>query len=485
MRNVLIFGSLVLAVAAAASYWQHRRPLEYGFENRGAKSPSFFRTIFPGILPRQLVENHEVVVERALLIRDPKVVDDLDFDSDPSTSQGGPWTFANVFAQAINLGQSSAASSSQIQMAADQWSSDLTTKVSPDSDTFFQGGVKVLFEQWPASSGHYPLNAVPLRLLAVVNRIDLAHSDTKMCPQPGQDMQGAEIRFVYQGIGPTENTDYLRLIVEFVAPCLSPLDLRGLGKSWMGLAAYAPSADRTYIAGLETLLGTWIPKSSAARIRMIVQSPGLIGVWASREYPFSNTGPVRSTLSQELKLDFAACDLPASDIGKFARSNTAQIIASHYTTPGSLQTQQSAINASDLFVLTLLGDQALPADQLDQVRHSLSINTCRGCHSRETSTAGFQIGVRKRTYASDLSAFLTGDPNCKRSTDTSLTSYCQVAESPLLYTPGGCSGMQAQPQSYNDLLRRHEYLDKLLNSPRAGSITWRKELSQFTAFQVD
>lgn len=485
MKTLLIAGALALVAATAAIYWHHRRPAEYGFENRSARGPNLLRKIFPQELPEQVVDNHSVVVDRALLIRDPKVVDDRDFDSDPSTSNDGPWTFANVFAQAINLGQTTAASASQIQTAVDHWNSDLNTSGSPDGDVFFADGVAVLFQQWSPSGSAYPLNKIPLRLLAVVNRIDLAHSDAMKCPQPGKDMQGAEIRFVYQGIGPTDKTDYLRVIVEFSVPCLSAGDLQGLGKSWMNLAAYDPKADRNYLTQLETLLGMWIPKSSAARIRMTVQSPGHFGLWVAREYPFSNMGLNRSTLDQELKLDFAACDLPGSELGTFARRNTAEIIDSHYATPNGLQTQQATINADDLFILTLLGDQTLSAGKLDQVRHSLSINTCRGCHSKETSTAGFQIGSRTRDNASDLSAFLTGDPNCGRSSDTSLTSYCQVVEKPLLYAKEQCSGVQAQAQSYNDLLRRHEYLDTLLNCAGPGSSACREELSRFTAFQVD
>src|SRR5205823_1113611 len=44
----------------------------------------------------------------------------------------------------------------------------------------------------------------------------------------------------------------------------------------------------------------------------------------------------------------------------------------------------------------------------NRARFGLSVNTCDGCHGRETNTGFLQVGVRGKGVASTLSGFLTG-----------------------------------------------------------------------------
>ena len=487
MRQILIISGTFVLVAAGVWCLPQTQPAEFQFLNRAAVLD---RPLRP--LPDRIAKTHGVVVDRALLIRDPVVLDDVDFDSDPATARGGKWRFGAVFARALNRARAvehlPPASAEEVQSAVEAFNSYLTR---PDGnagtavDSLFIVAMRRFEGIWSGSGRPYILDKAPLRLLAIVNRIDLAHANRQVCKEPGHEMQGAEIRFVYQGIiVPTGSQDYLRMIVEFVMPCLSPRKLQDFGAEWQALAdGPPPNQGRGYFVALEHLLDTWTAQSPAVRIRVTGQSTQ--PTWVAREYPFSATGPLPSPLEQELNVAFVTCEVPGSELGRFGRTQSDAIIDSHYETPPGLQTRQTAIQPSDLAILTLLGDNRIPSDTLDKVRHSLSVNTCRGCHSRETATNGLQIGKRMPHVASDLSAFLTGDKGCGRSSDTSQLTFCRVNESALLVKTDGCAQVTAQPQSYNDLLRRHEYLDQLLHpSHKPGSDEWQSDLAPYAALQV-
>jgi hypothetical protein len=143
-------------------------------------------------------------------------------------------------------------------------------------------------------------------------------------------------------------------------------------------------------------------------------------------------------------------------------------------------------------VLTLGMDLGL-GSRLDDVRFSLSLNSCTACHLSETRTASLQIGPRSKGHASQLSGFLTGQPDCKMSDspsgrkDTSdPIPYCPVSTHNSPDPPGNCAGVTIAPRKFNDLLRRHMYLYTVQHmSKDATKDEWTAALAKFIAYQVD
>jgi len=337
-----------------------------------------------------------------------------------------------------------------------------------------------LYDTWQSP---YPVDRFPAQLLAIVNRMDLAQPDAQKCQQEtgAGDMRGAEIRFEYAMIPRDLGKDNLRLIVEFVLPCLSSTGggFTDLAKDWIGLADSKLSMDDgTYQNALDALLRKWLARVQKTRLRI---AGGGLGPWDVREYSFEASGLVRQNLEREVNFLFGKCVDASSTFGQWARLNASHINDSQYDLPAEVQALMATIDPDEPHVLTLGADPKQPFHDLDAVRQSLSINTCRGCHSSETKPAGgVHINQRVRGSASDLSGFLSGTTNCAISKDSNLISYCQV------YPVVANCGAPRVSQFYNDLLRRDLYLDAVLHPTfAAGSPQWYASLSRYGATQVD
>jgi hypothetical protein len=535
MRTQLVLGTAVLASLGAVTQYRHHRPLKHTFQSRSANTLSFVGSVASDPIPATLIGQHTTIADQSLMIRDPMVVDAAEFNSCPqaappcsattgsattgSATTGsattGKWTFGSILKEAIcrTSGCSAPPTSKEIQRIVDMWRGNLDTGVASgqhanpavvNADTSLKLAMQYFESAWIFDST-YPVERFPVRLLAVVNRLDLAQYDPAGCKADGDngnDMRGAEIRFEFAAIEPAMQNDvpppfdYLRFIVEFVLPCQSSkgavsttfnpaqFSFPQLAQDWYGLSRIqmAPA----FPAALDKVLTKWISVSRNARIRIAAAAPG--NDWAIREYSFDPQGNLSlGYLAREVSVEFDQCWGPGDPLGVFAKNNAAQIGASQYDIgDAGLASKEQAIHPSppQPYVLTLAAS-VLPVPTLDTVRHSLSINTCRGCHSVETEiTGGLHLGQRKKGTKSTISGFLSGNKSCDNSIDSgNTTDYCTVRPLPAK----GCAVVPAE-QAYNDLLRRDLYLDTVLNPPSdapRGSSKWYLDLANYTARQKD
>jgi len=374
--------------------------------------------------------------------------------------------------------------------------------------------VKEFLAQWGAGAAH-PVGAAPVRLLAVVNRIDLAQCWKARCQAEGEDgdMRGAEIRFEYAAYD-NARQDYLRLIVEFVLPCLNSagkastdldpanFSFAQLAQDWQNLSDLHSDwskPNRDYQKHLEQVLAKWIPKAKKVRVRAAGEAPAS-GPWGLREYAFQAAGGLLPLgyLEKEVWPSFLQCVSAGSRLGRFVRTDaqgnpsgaTAQMIQqSRYDIPmtSMVGVRTARIEGAGVHALTLAGDQQLSGKDLEGVRQSLSINSCRGCHGPETETQFVQLGQRSEGETSSLSGFLTGNPDpsdngkCLPGGGPGIVQYCGTPA--VLATD--CNPVSPRAPRFNDLLRRRLYLDTVLHPASApGSDDWCEALMKYGARQV-
>jgi len=362
-----------------------------------------------------------------------------------------------------------------------------------------------LSTRWNTLDPARPLNTIPLRLLAVVNRVDLARSGNSGCP--AAMYCGAEFRFVYAGITETESNPpdpllvhpYFSLIFEFALPKLSGYDLQKLAVAWDSLADTSVT-DTAYPGALETelaaLYAQWAqglradgqlatPADSQVRIRVNAIT-NEDGPWHMAQFAVSAAGIIQVPLDQQFSDSFPLNQCVSSSTAKKYKLDTilaapGRIVAADYnffmpgtnckdvTLTGDLASCRATIESNDASVLTLdkgVVSPTAPASP-DELRYALSINSCTGCHNLETQGLGWdplqgnpphgnpydesshfdQIRYRETNSVSTLSRFLTGADDGEPS----------VSFWPVTTPLAGSCVPQPPNRGFNDLLRRALY----------------------------
>jgi hypothetical protein len=423
------------------------------------------------------------IVDYSLLIRRTEIVESRDFKQ-------GSWSFPNLMKRTFRLlGQADA------------------TEV----DGYFRAWAEssaMLSSRWAFENPNQPLSAIPLRLLAVVNRFDLGRVDVDACAS--NLVCGAEFRFVYSGIefprdqNPT-NPDlessrdpYFTAIVEFVLPALSREEFQRYTDSWIALSLPSlagipgrvvdgldrllpgdltrPLEDARDPAGinaleglLESLLARWSQdRRPYVRIRTNARVEGSGTVWQMDQRRLDPAGLVSVPLDQEPgHVDTNKCVGRDSPLGNFvALQRTAVLKSSHnfYDHPVCGDTPLTTCYASpregNNRVLTLSHDVAPPGPlaSLDRLRFAVSIASCRGCHGVETRgtqprlnryTQFDQLKYREPNEQTSLPPFLAGNDSGNASLDV-----WTVAPPPVLNCAGDAI---VGSQNYNDMFRRFLY----------------------------
>ena len=407
----------------------------------------------------QTIPKYENFVERALMIRDPAIVDDADFQPE------GSWSFASVVRRALTQvtpASQAAPPSEQAQVIWDQWRKRM------EADDRVAMGI---FEApWKASG--YSLERTPVHLLAIVNRADLARIDHAACQnsrQPGS-IGGAEVRFVFSGLPVGTDFSYLDFIVEFVLPCMSKQDFRELASDWSKLAD--GSFDKT---ALEHVLDRWTRRSVSVRLRTNATTGS--NTWDVREFVFTQAELQPHLLEDQFgrSVQLFQCQTASMPMGQFAQANLDQILKSNYDLK-NLATDSATVNAAGIPIVLTLDSKLIAGPRLDDARFSLSINSCNGCHGFETGTSFHHVGQRRAGEKSPLSAFLTG------SKDGSLSQASYQSVQPP--AADGCH-VTANRRQFNDLLRRYHFLTTVGGlKASAGDKEWERAFDAFGASET-
>ncbi|HZI11925.1 MAG TPA: hypothetical protein VE153_16185 [Myxococcus sp.] len=412
------------------------------------------------------------LADQALFVKDPAVVLDPARTWDPCTgagTQGGKWTFAHLMRE-LAQGSGSTPEAFVANWLA-LWLNDYT--VNSDTVPKREQMFTQVIQPWATASGvtatmtnvggtnvlsisgaGLDLDIAPFRLLAIVNRVDLA---TNTGGGYGGSSKAGELRFVFGVVNPDVwggggNVANCQLkpftvIFEYGVPASGCSKVIDWAQQWAQLATY-PGFTSAYLTQLETMTESVVLHGKAPakgndnalnQIRTNEIALGLpVGMrWELREFTLTNENPAAGTDTPSdgllrphtvaLTPDDATHDPNTDvDVDTFVRTIVKAAVT---PTPPVIPTDCTASFKAPFSISgrPFLGGNALvnPPTHWEALnlvttsaeevcaRKEFSINTCNGCHFADSGTNGgtstsFMHVDATSGIPATLSKFLTG-----------------------------------------------------------------------------
>ena len=368
---------------------------------------------------------------RELMITDLGVVEDT-----ARTTSGGVWTFRHLMeAMAPTAAQAPALAESLFS----SWLVDQSAGGFPvPARTAVQSEV---LDSWPRINGQLDLDSAPLRLLAIVNRIDVRDLSQG---------RAGEGRFVFGVL--TSNGLPFTVILEYRLPATTEADVLAWAGRWHELGGLQLGSS-AYNQALEAITEQFAGRNAeparvngSALSQLRTNEVALSFPWELREFTLSPTTGLFREDTVKLTPDNSL--MGSTTLASFITQNEAAILTPTHAVPatfGGAPFLGAAVrNNTDFW--------DAPGINNPEARHLFSLNTCNGCHGREAGIFDFlQIRPRSAGSPATLSGFLTGT----------------VVNDPVT----------TQERSFNDLERRAKDLTGLVCAPPVGARTARPSVS--------
>ena len=392
--------------------------------------------------------------ERALIIRSTAVVQDPNRTYNPCTNGGnrnGVWTFKHLMTQMANPAASGIDPSDFAQNWLTHW---LANQPINGDNVLSRAQMQSIINQWPKlPNGKLDLGQSPLRLLAILPRVDLRRTTSGggsyVANNSGSFLDAGELRFIFGFvlppswsstgfIGPASNTGYgsttggtcrplpFSVIFEYRVPKCQCEGVVQWAQRWVNLANYAPGTP-TYNRLLETLTQEVVrananpakPNGSALG-QLRTNEVGLQAPWELREFQLSQ-------FPFSFLRESTVNDTPED--GNNNNANGFGLLAP-WIQNVAVATPQPPV---PLFWngRTFLGGNALVPENnpnlitfhwkapglnygiasINQGRHLVSLAACNGCHRRETFTPFVHVDPSTPVLPATISRFMTGLAN--------------------------------------------------------------------------
>jgi len=362
-------------------------------------TPTFTFEQLSGQLTFELAEPTGCFVrtQRELMITSTGVVDD------PVRASGsGVWTFGHLVREMAPTPEDAPALASKLFKLplTDQTINGLTVAARPAMQ-------QVLLDIWPkTASGDLDLDKAPMRLQAVVNRIDMRDLSAG---------SAGEGRFVFGVNDPTGGPQDFTIILEYNLPAKTQQDVLDWANRWHDLSSH-PFPSEEYNAALEKITRLFADRgagpggvngSALAELRTneAVLSP--FHRWELRGFALSPASGFfeEVTVKETPDLGFNG----TSALADFVNQNAAAIEA---VLPGANGNTVPAQRGGTSFlagsVFNDLVRWSAPGINDPDARFHQSLNTCNGCHGPETNSAFLMVVPRFPGGEAGLSPFLTG-----------------------------------------------------------------------------
>jgi len=372
-----------------------------------------------------------VNAERELLIRDVGVVDDA------RASGAGVWSFAHLMEAMAPSPELAPEMVERVlrSLTQEQVVNGLTVAPRPNID-------ERVLTPWPRdAAGALDLSQAPVRLLAILNRLDLRDLSKG---------QAGEGRFVFGVLDGAGSALQFTLILEYRLPASSEADVLEWANLWHGLNGLSPESE-DYKLALEQITERFagagadpsgVNGSALNQLRtneLIDFRSGL--PWELREFTLAGSGLLEP---DTVKLNPDRSFNGTATLASFVNDNESAILIERHDVPETLDgapfLAASALNDIDFWAADGITN--------NDARQKFSLNTCNGCHGAETGTAFLHIAPREVGSAAALSGFLT-----------------QI-ELPDPVDP-------ATSRSFNDLARRATDMANVLCSASQGDLVER------------
>jgi hypothetical protein len=447
--------------------------------------------------------------DHELMITDLSVVEDSTRTWDlcnPTGTQSGAWTFATLVTAMAGGDQQKA--DEMVTNWLMNWTSGQPVNgftVQPRNSMQTQ-----VINPWllnhpdPQNPNWVDVNFSPMRLNAIVNRVDLG--------QGSGSITAGELRFVFGLLNPTcpaENHGqgpdavHFNVILEYGVPisgCSGSNGVQHWAEEWHGLDQFVFGVGTSFNSNLQAITdqvvtaGAGGSKPFGSAIDQVRTNEEFLvgtGIWEQREFHLqtnlhdSSPDLAEATISQTPDQSFNGAQGGANGfvVTDFINLFGPQIIAGNYSVPDTWSDPIHPIfNGSVLGGSIFNGASEAgfwngsPTPGSHLARVDFSMNTCNGCHSRETATnPSFQQVVNRQAVPgnhnpSALSGFLVG---CTQSAPLQNDAGCtllninqqgqELVLDPVTLDPNN-------PNPFGDIARRAGVLQGLLNGCSSGQL---------------
>lgn len=339
---------------------------------------------------------------RELLMRDLDVVEDplrTTFDGPAEDPRTGAWTFGRLMEQ---LAPSDAEAPAMVERMFSTWLTDqhingFNVAAKPNLR-------RLVLDSWPRTDGKLDLRRSPLRLLAIVNRIDSRNL--------AQGHAG-EGRFVFGVIGPDGFAEQFTIIFEYRLPATTIADVQAWADQWHALGALTFPSE-AYNAALQAITDRFTrrgsepgrPNGSAlAQLRSNEVAINNEFVWELREFELSASTHMLEPATVKLTPDNGFISGSAL-VADYVNQNESAVLSEKHDVPPLFEGQPFLGGSS---FNDLNSPWTAPGIRDNEARHKFGLNTCNGCHSLVEANTGFlHVSPRDLGQVAALSPFMQG-----------------------------------------------------------------------------
>lgn len=256
-----------------------------------------------------------------------------------------------------------------------------------------------VIDAWPKlASGELDLRKAPMRLLAIVNRMDLRNLAAG---------NAGEGRFVFGVTDAAGNPLSFTVILEYKLPATTVSQAQEWANQWHALGAMTPGT-AAYNDALQKITDRFAKRDAApgrpngsAIGQVRTNEIALAGPWELREFRLNGTGQlVQSTVAQSPSPSLRT----SARLARWINANESAILAGRHSVP--LKFEDLPFRGGN--AITDFSSWNPAGVRSAEARHLLAVNTCDGCHGGETSTSFLHVNNRSKGQIASLSGFLTG-----------------------------------------------------------------------------
>jgi hypothetical protein len=331
------------------------------------------------------------------VVSEPKelMITDLRVVEDARATGNGVWTFKHLME---SMAPTALQAPEMVRQMFSTWLTDQT--INGQTVPARPNMADSVLNPWLNGGTTLDLARAPLRLLAIVNRLDLRNLSQG---------KAGEGRFVF-GVNDAQGSPTpFTLILEYRLPATSEAQVLEWANLWhelgaldLGSAAYNTKLAQITqrFAGRNAEPGR-VNGSALSQLRS--NEIALSAPWELREFVLSSTNGLLRP--DTVKLTPNSSFMDQSIVATFINQNQAAIIAERHDVPNTFN-GVSFLGGSSL---NTLGHWNAPGINSSEARHKFSLNTCNGCHGLdETDTLFLHINPRAAGQEAALSGFLTG-----------------------------------------------------------------------------
>jgi len=411
-----------------------------------------------------------IVPERELFIRDVGVVEDplrTQWTGGSGDPRDGAWSFGRLMARMSGT----VPPEDFVRGWLAHWETAQT--VNGQTVPARTAILPRVIDAWPRrADGKLDLTRAPLRLLAIVSRVDLRDLSLG---------SAGEGRFVFGVLGPSGQSLPFTVILEYDLPAQTRADVKAWAQRWHELGTLVPGT-AAYNDALQAVTDRFTAPNAApgrpngsALNQLRTNEIALASPWQLREFRLDATsGQLREA---PVALTPAVSFKGSGALATFINDNTPLLM------DGGVPAVPLELNGAPFRGAFSLADVAWTAPGIAnaEARHRFALNTCDGCHLGETGTTFLHVSPRSPGQPAALSAFVTGtgdagveDPGGlvhrfneleRRATDLS-NVLCEDVQPPTvaLTAPAEGSFVRGTPQltataSDDQAVSRVEFLD--------------------------